>query len=140
MGSCALLARCVLSSGVSTRRLWMAFHALINGLWSSLPWRTQAAGGEKGQGVTIVTLECGGVLPGGTAHEVVEHIEKSWERGQAVVAAFRAELQQEDRDVLCPLVAGGVNLHKLYGVMHDTCHCANLVATLIVQLQERKKR
>jgi hypothetical protein len=85
-------------------------------------------GGGKGQGVTIVTLE------------VVEHIEKSWERGQAAVAALRAELQQEDRDVLCPLVAGGVNLHKLYGVMHDTCHCANLVATLIVQLQERKKR
>jgi hypothetical protein len=110
--------------------------------WAMVEFGLEEAGGggETGQGVTIVTLECGGVLPGGTAQEVVEHIEKSWERGQAAVEALRAELQMEDRDMLCPLVAGGVNLHKLFGVMHDTCHCANLVATLIVQLQERKKR
>jgi hypothetical protein len=91
-------------------------------------------------GVTIVTLECAGILPGGTALEVVAHIEKAWERGRAAVAALRDELGIEDRDVLCPLVEGGVNLHKLYGVMHDTCNCANLVATLMMELQQRKKR
>ena len=31
------------------------------------------------------------------------------------------------RDVLCPLRNGGVSLHKLYGVMHDTCNAANKV-------------
>ena len=110
--------------------------------WAMLefPLEAEGGGGGKDAGVTIVTLECAGVLPGATAAEVVAHIERSWERGQAAVDALRQELSMEDRDVLCPLVAGGVNLHKLYGVMHDTCHCANLVATLIVQLQERKKR
>ncbi len=102
----------------------------------------ESGGGEGGSGVTIVTLECAGVsfLPCGTAEEVVAHVEKSWARGQAAVEALRAELAPEDRDVMCPLVEGGVNLHKLYGVMHDTCHSANLVASLMVQLQERKKR
>jgi hypothetical protein len=110
--------------------------------WAMLefPLEEEGGGGLKGEGVTIVTLECAGVVPGATAEEVVAHIENSWERGKAAVDALREELQMEDRDVLCPLVAGGVNLHKLYGVMHDTCHCANLVATLIVQLQDRKKR
>ena len=54
--------------------------------------------------------------------------------------ALRAGLGPDVADVFCPLVAGGVNLHKLYGVMHDTCHTANLVASLIVDLQQRKKR
>jgi hypothetical protein len=56
------------------------------------------------------------------------------------VKTLRDVLTPEDRDVLCPLIEGGVNLHKLYGIMHDTCHSANLVAFLMVQLQERKKR
>jgi hypothetical protein len=38
------------------------------------------------------------------------------------------------RDKLCPLRNGGVSLHKLYGVMHDTCNCANKVV-LIPTLQ-----
>jgi hypothetical protein len=114
-------------------------------------------------GVTIVTLECAGnariflrlapivktnlsdcltlgVLPTGTAVEVVQHIEKAWARGQAAVEALRAELGVEDRDTLCPLVEGGVSLHKIYGVMHDTCNTANLVAQLMIKLQERKHR
>ncbi len=37
------------------------------------------------------------------------------------------------RDVLRPLRNGGVSLHKLYGVMHDTCNAANKV-TLILTL------
>ena len=71
---------------------------------------------------------------------MVQHIEKAWARGQAAVQALRDELEVDERDNLCPLVQGGVSLHKIYGVMHDTCNTANLVAELIVQLQERKKK
>ncbi len=81
-----------------------------------------------------------GVLPTSTAAEVVQHIEKAWARGQAAVEALRAELNVEDRDSLCPLVEGGVSLHKIYGVMHDTCNTANLVAKLMIELQERQHR
>ena len=82
-------------------------------------------------------MECAGVLPSGLAIDVVQHIELAWARGQAAVEALRAELGPEAADVLCPLVAGGVHLHKLYGVMYDTCHSANLVASLMVDLQHR---
>ena len=67
----------------------------------------EASSGGAEHGVTIVTLECAGVLPSGTAVEVVQHIEKAWARGQAAVEALRAELDVEDRDTLCPLVHGG---------------------------------
>jgi hypothetical protein len=33
-------------------------------------------------GTTVVTLECGGVLPCSEAVHVVEHIEKVWNRGK----------------------------------------------------------
>ena len=109
--------------------------------WAMLEFEVAEGGGGVGvQGVTIVTLECAGVLPCGLAVEVVEHIELSWARGQAAVEALRAELGPDLADQLCPIVAGGVNLHKLFGVMHDTCHAANLVASLMVDLQQRKKR
>lgn len=71
---------------------------------------------------------------------MVRHIEKAWARGQAAVKALRDELHVDDRDALCPLYEGGVSLHKIYGVMHDTCNTANLVAALIIELQERKHR
>ncbi len=85
-------------------------------------------------------MECAGVLPSGLAVDVVKHIELAWSRGQAAVEALRAELGSAAANLFCPLVAGGVCLHKLYGVMHDTCHSANLVATLMIDLQQRKKR
>jgi hypothetical protein len=101
----------------------------------------QSSGGEVAEGgVTIVTLECAGVLPNGESAEVVRHIEKSWARGHEAVEALRQAIGPEERDILCPLVEGGVSLHKLYSGMHDTCNGANLVATLMVKLQERKKR
>ena len=65
---------------------------------------------------------------------------KSWQRGKEAVDALRAQLSTIQQDALCPLVEGGVNLHKLYGVMHDTCNTANLVAQLIIELQQRQKR
>ena len=70
----------------------------------------------------------------------MQHIQKSWQRGKEAVDALRAQLSSLQQDALCPLVEGGVNLHKLYGVMHDTCNTANLVAQLIIELQQRKKR
>ncbi len=109
--------------------------------WAMLEFPQEVeGGGGGGHGVTIVTLECAGVLPCGLATEVVQHIELAWSRGQVAVEALRVQLGTDLQDVLCPLVAGDVHLHKLFGVMHDTCHSANLVASLMVDLQERKKR
>ncbi len=70
----------------------------------------------------------------------MQHIQKSWQRGKEAVDALRAQLSTTQQDGLCLLVDGGVNLHKLYGVMHDTCSTANLVAQLIIELQQRQKR
>ncbi len=81
-------------------------------------------------GATIVTLECAAVLPNSEADDVVKHIEAVWERGKLAIdalRALRASLVPELRDVICPLRNSGVSLHKLYGVMHDTCNCANKV-------------
>ncbi len=66
-------------------------------------------------------LECAALLPGAEAQEVWE------ERGKRAVDILREELGPECRDILCPLRNGGVSLHKIYGVMHDTCNCANKV-------------
>jgi hypothetical protein len=110
--------------------------------WALLQFPVMAGvgGGEVQDGLTVVTLECAGVLPNGESAAVVRHIELAWERGREAVDALRAMLSPEERDELCPLVNGGVALHKLYGVMHDTCNGANLVAKLMLELQERKKR
>ena len=51
-------------------------------------------------------------------------------KGKAAVDALRNCLSPDVRDLLCPLRNGGVSLHKLYGVMHDTCNCANKVTPI----------
>jgi hypothetical protein len=79
------------------------------------------------KGASIVTLECAAVLPSSEAIDVVGHIEAVWRRGKEAIDVLRVRLGPELQDVLCPLINGGVSLHKLYGIMHDTCHCANLV-------------
>jgi hypothetical protein len=78
-------------------------------------------------GATIVTLECAAVLPSSEAEDVVGHIEEVWRRGKEAIDVLRAALGPVLQDVLCPLINGGVCLHKLFGIMHDTCNCANLV-------------
>ena len=109
--------------------------------WALLEFPVVGEGGGEAQaGLTVVTLECAGVLPNGESAAVVRHIELAWERGRDAVEALRATLEPEERDELCPIVNGGVNLHKLYGVMHDTCNGANLVAKLMLDLQEKKKK
>jgi hypothetical protein len=95
--------------------------------WAMLIYPTKDEEKEH-QGATIITLECATVLPSSEAVDVVLHIEEVWRRGKESIDALRAALGPDLQDVLCPLRNGGVSLHKLYGVMHDTCNCANLVS------------
>ena len=78
--------------------------------------------------MTIVHPETGGLLVGGTASEIGKHIKATWERGRAAITLLRKELGP-DADALCPLRKGGAEFLKNESVMHDTCNCANLVAS-----------
>ncbi len=84
--------------------------------------------------MTVVTMECAGVLEGATALVVLNHIEACWARGQEAVALLRADLPAETVEALVPLRNGGVHLQKLFGVMHDTCHAANKVLPYLVPI------
>jgi hypothetical protein len=90
------------------------------------------------KGTTIVTLECAAVLPGSKAQEVVDHIEEVWARGKLAIDLLRDLLGPDLRDTICPLRNGGVCLHKIYGVMHDTCNCENKVAALMMEQRNLK--
>jgi hypothetical protein len=83
---------------------------------------------RRAGGLGIITLECAGILPSSTAAETVEHVKKTWERGRACLDLVRAELGPELQDVLAPLTEGGLMLHRIFGLMHDTCSTANRVA------------
>jgi hypothetical protein len=50
----------------------------------------------------------------------------------------REALEPEEADILVPLVDGGVKLHKIFGLMHDTCNTANKVAGLMAQLRDEQ--
>ncbi len=52
----------------------------------------------------------------------------------------REELGPEDADRLVPLENGGVALHKIFGLMHDTCSTANRVAELMAVLRDEQAR
>jgi hypothetical protein len=67
---------------------------------------------RRESGVTIITLECAGLLPSSTAAETVEHIAKTWERGRACVELVREELEPDLEDTLAPLMDGGLNCIK----------------------------
>ncbi len=82
----------------------------------------------------LVTLECAGLLPSSTAEDTITHITETWERGKTVVNMLRAHLGPDLRDVHCPLINGGVNLQKIFGLMHDTCNTANRVANRVAEL------
>ncbi len=43
----------------------------------------------------------------------------------------RAELDPDVQDILAPITRGGLMLHKIFGLMHDTCSTANCVADLM---------
>ncbi len=89
---------------------------------------------------TVVTLECAGVLTGEKSAEIVGHVEQIWAQGQQAVELLRRELPEELVETLAPIRGGGVHLQKIFGVMHDTCHAANKVASLMVELRTAKAR
>jgi hypothetical protein len=113
---------------------WGFDETSIDGHETLNQWAMLMDGNESGETfgapTTVVTLECAALLPGSEAPEVVHHIEEVWMRGKLAVDYLREQLGPELRDVLCPLRNGGVSLHKIYGIMHDTCNCANKVALL----------
>jgi hypothetical protein len=84
---------------------------------------------EPGKAPSVGTIECAGILVGNTREEIAAHIEQSWANGQTAVGLLREELGGL-ADALVHLTNGGVLLHKLQGVMHDTCHTANKTARL----------
>ena len=114
---------------------------------------------EEGiEGPSVITIECCGLMVGSTAEEIAEHIRASWDTGDATYPALsyhtltahlvpyslgqqcvdllRLELGPMKADYHVPLVKGGVQLHKLQGVMHDTCNTANKTARLAKTLRD----
>ena len=91
---------------------------------------------QRDDAVRLVNLECAGILPSSTAEETIVHIQQTWERGRAVVQMVRDALGPELQDILAPQKDGGVRLHKIFGLMHDTCATANLVAELMARLRD----
>ncbi len=92
---------------------------------------------QEGTGApTVITIECCGLMVGSTAEEIVEHIRAAWVTGQECVDLVRQELGLILADEYVPLVKGGVQLHKIQGVMHDTCNTANKTARLAKTLRD----
>ena len=83
----------------------------------------------------VVTIQCAGLMVGSTAQEICQHIETAWITGERGIDLLREELGDE-ADVLAPLTGGGVKLHKIRGVMHDTCNTANLTAVLMKEKRD----
>ncbi len=90
---------------------------------------------EEAGELHVVTLECAGLLTGGTARKVGEHVRVFWERGQQAMTMLREQLGA-GADNYAPLVNGVMNLSKLCGVMHDTCHAANAIARTVRVLRD----
>ncbi len=92
---------------------------------------------EGGRLPTVCTIECAGILVGSTSQEIADHITQSWSNGQtAVLVGLLRDTLGALADIHVPLVNGGVLLHKLQGVMHDTCNTANKVARLAKELRD----
>jgi hypothetical protein len=90
---------------------------------------------EEGSPPSVTTIECAGIMVGSSSREIADHITASWEDGQTAIGMLRESLGDQ-ADVHVPLVNGGVKLHKLQGVMHDTCNTANKTARLALQLRD----
>jgi hypothetical protein len=85
---------------------------------------------EPGSPPRVITIQRAGLLVGSRANEICAYIEEAWELGPRAIAILREELANE-ADNFLPLTNGGVQLHKLRGIMHDTCATANLTAVLM---------
>jgi hypothetical protein len=92
---------------------------------------------QEGTGAPVViTIECCGLMVGSTSEEIADHIRAAWLTGQECVDLVRQELGPAVADAYAPVVAGGVQLHKLQGIMHDTCNTANKTARLVKSLRD----
>ena len=87
--------------------------------------------------IETVIIEAVGILVGGTAEEIAAHVEATFDRGQELLEKVRVELGPLAGELL-PLKNGGVNMHKLRSLMHDTCNTANATAREIASLIEKK--
>jgi hypothetical protein len=90
---------------------------------------------EEGSPPSVTTIECAGITVGSSSREIADHIKASWANGQEAVGMLREELGAE-ADILVPVVKGGVMLHKLQGVMHDTWNTANKTTRLALELRD----
>ena len=70
------------------------------------------------------------------AYNYVVKIDVPFPVGQQCVDLVREELGPDEADLYAPMMHGGVQLHKLQGVMHDTCNTANKTARLAHSLRE----
>jgi hypothetical protein len=92
---------------------------------------------QEGTGApSVITIECCGLMVGSTSEEIADHIRASWITGQECVDLVRLELGPLLADEYVPLAKGGVQLHKIQGVMHDTCNTANKTARLAKTLRD----
>ena len=66
---------------------------------------------------SVITIECCGLLVGSTSEEIADHIRASWVTGQECVDLLRTELGPDLADVHAPIKNGGVQIHKLQGVI-----------------------
>ena len=85
---------------------------------------------------SIITIECCGLMVGSTSEQIADHIRAAWITGQDCVDLVRQELGPVLADEYAPVFQGGVQLHKLQGVMHDTCNTANKTARLTKGLRD----
>jgi hypothetical protein len=110
---------------------WGFDETSLDGIGTLNQWVRIEEAGE----VEVLTLECAGLLTGGTAHKVGEHVKVFWQRGQQAMTMLR-EVLGEEADTYIPMVNGGITLSKLCGVMHDTCHAANAIARKVRVLRD----
>ena len=88
-----------------------------------------------------IHLESCGVLHGGKAVEVAQHIQALFKKAQGVVMRVREILMADGCtpslvDQLVQVVDGGVRLHKVLALMHDTCNVANRTAAEVQPLKQ----
>ena len=76
-----------------------------------------------------------GSLRGRNLQKLSPQVEQIWAQGQQAVELLRRDLPEALVETLAPIRGGGVHLQKIFGVMHDTCHAANKVASLMVELR-----
>jgi hypothetical protein len=89
---------------------------------------------KKDNTTKVCYLECAGILIGGTADEVVTHIEKKFKEAASSLKQLKDLLTSQglDADELVPEANGGLDITRVKSLMHDTCHTANATARKMI--------